>query len=87
MKNNVRELRQKKGMTATELSKKTSIAQSTLSNIENSKIPVFQGWKQRIADALDVPIEQVFPLNPQEDALLKEIREIKEIMKDIKEVD
>lgn len=74
-----------RGMTATELSKITSIAQGTISNIENSKIPIFPGWKKRISEVLEASEDEVFPPINQENELLKEIREIKKMVEDIKE--
>ena len=67
-KNRVKEVRQARNMSGLELSRKTRIAPSSLHNIENAKIIVYPGWKKRIARALGVPVEELFPVEVKKNA-------------------
>jgi len=59
--NNVRRIRRKKDMTQYELSKKTRIAQSSLSLIERLYKHPNRKMKKRISRTLGYPIKKVFP--------------------------
>jgi len=60
-KNNVKKIRLAQGLSGLELSRRARIAPSTLHNIENRKIVAFPGWRRRIAEALGVPEDEIFP--------------------------
>lgn len=60
-KNYLREIRTGKGVSGLELARRSKIAPSTISNIENYRIVPYDGWKQRISEALGVPVEEIFP--------------------------
>jgi len=60
-KNYLREARLKKGLSQVQLSVKTGIACTTISALETGKIFPFNGWKVKLAEALDVAIEDIFP--------------------------
>lgn len=61
LKNFVREVRKKKGLSQLKLSWMTKIAPGAISNIENGKVFVYDGWKRRLSDALEVPKSVLFP--------------------------
>ena len=72
MVNRVKKTRIKKGLSQFELSKGSNITQSNLSQIENGKIYPYPGWRKRIATALEVEEDYLFPEiykdeNPQEE--------------------
>lgn len=60
-KNNVKSERKKIGISQTRLGFMTEIAPNVISNIENGKIFVYPGWRKRIAKALGVPEDVLFP--------------------------
>ncbi len=59
MKNRLRLLREKKGLSQLALSRMTGIAGNIISNIENEKLFFYLGWKKRIADALGIEISEL----------------------------
>lgn len=59
--NNVRAERLRRGMTQFDLAIKTRISQADICQIELCKVTVFPGWRQRLAEALGVPEEKLFP--------------------------
>ncbi len=59
--NRVRELREERGLSQTQLSVLTGIHTAALSRIETSKIFAYPGWRKRIARALGVAEVEVFP--------------------------
>jgi transcriptional regulator with XRE-family HTH domain len=61
MKNKLREVRTKKGISQLELSRLTKIAPANICNIENGKQYPYPGWRRRIVEVLDMPEEAVFP--------------------------
>ncbi len=63
LKNYVRDVREKKGLSQLKLSRMTEIAPGTISNIENGKVYVYDGWKKRLAAALEVSEVELFPDN------------------------
>lgn len=53
----VRELRKQRGMTQEDLARRAKVGVTTLSNLENGhRVRIYQSTKQRIADALGVPL-------------------------------
>jgi len=54
IKNNLRSIRTKKGLSQAQLSYKAKVSPSIISNIENEKMIAYPGWKRRIAKALEV---------------------------------
>lgn len=58
--NKLREVRMNKGISQLQLSVRTGIAPTVISNIEHKKIHAYPGWKERLAKALDVPEEDIF---------------------------
>ena len=61
IKNKVKEMRKEKNLTQFELSKLSNITQADLSQIENGKIYPYPGWRKRIALALEVEEDFLFP--------------------------
>ena len=59
--NYLKEVKAAKGVSGLKLSQMTGISPGAISNIENGKIIAYPGWKQRIAEALEVPVEEIFP--------------------------
>ena len=51
----------KRGISQTRLCMLTGIAQSDISAIENGKKYAPPGWRQRLARALQLPIDVLFP--------------------------
>ena len=48
----------KRGITQYELAKKTGIHPTDISKVESGRFPTFQGWKIRIAKALNWPVKR-----------------------------
>ena len=65
--NLVREIRMKKGLSQLKLSRIAEIAPGTISNIESGKVFVYDGWKKRLAEALNVSEKELFPEDYTED--------------------
>ena len=63
--NTLRTIREKKGISQLQLSYKTGISQTAISNIENGRVYPYPGWRKRIAKALNVPEKEIF-MNEQE---------------------
>jgi len=61
MLNNLRKIRQGKNLSQLALGRKTGIAGNIISNLENGKIFPYPGWRKRIATALSVPEQDLFP--------------------------
>lgn len=61
MQNKLKEILSKRGISALELSRRTGIERSVIYNIGNGKIAPYDGWKKRIAEALDMPVIEIFP--------------------------
>ena len=59
--NYLREVRNKKNKTIMEIAILTQISPSDLSQIELGKKPCFPSWRKRIAEALEMPEEELFP--------------------------
>jgi len=59
--NKVREIRKKKNLTQLDLAKMTDIYPNDISQIERGKRKAFPGWRKRLAKALEVPEEELFP--------------------------
>jgi DNA-binding XRE family transcriptional regulator len=60
-KNNLKQTRTERAMSQLDLAKITDIAPSIISQIENGKIFPYDGWKERIALALDIDQDAIFP--------------------------
>lgn len=61
MENNLRKFKEAAGISGLELSRRTGIAPSIISNIENNRIKPWPGWKKRLSEALKVPEFELFP--------------------------
>lgn len=61
--NNLRKIRLEKGLSQLQLSYLVEISPQAISNIENGKIFVYDGWKKRLAAALEVTEVELFPDN------------------------
>ena len=59
--NKLKEIRMKNDLSQLKLSQITGIAPCSISNIEKGRQYVFPGWKKRIATALCVPEDEIFP--------------------------
>jgi transcriptional regulator with XRE-family HTH domain len=58
--------RKKRGMSQYQLSRMTGIHPSDISKMESGRFPCFDGWKKRIAEALEWPADQIDELFMQE---------------------
>lgn len=63
--NNVKEARERKGLSQLELAYLTKIAPSNISAIEAEKIFLYPGWRKRIAVALNIPEEELTALSKE----------------------
>ncbi len=70
--NRVKEARSKEGISQFELAKRSNIAQSNISQIENGKIFPYPGWRKRIAAALNLEEDYLFFENYSDKNLNKE---------------
>jgi transcriptional regulator with XRE-family HTH domain len=59
--NNLRNVREKKGISQLELSRITRIAPANICNIENGRLYPYPGWRKRLLEALEVKEEDLFP--------------------------
>lgn len=59
--NNLRKYRSENNLTQLGLAKLTDISPSDISSIETGRIIPYPGWRRRIAEALELPEEAVFP--------------------------
>lgn len=60
--NNLRKIRKDKRLSQLQLSVKTEISPGIISSIENNKIYAYPGWRERLANALEVE-EEIWPDN------------------------
>lgn len=58
--NKVRELREALGWSQFKLARKANVSPTIISGIENNKLYPYPGWQEKIADALKLPLDQVF---------------------------
>lgn len=59
--NLLKEIRTKRGFSQLTLAKKTNIAPSDISRIENGWLRPYLGWRKRLARALGVAEKELFP--------------------------
>lgn len=59
--NNLRKLRKNKGLSQLKLAFITGISPSEISRIENEWLKPYPSWRKRLADALEVSEEKLFP--------------------------
>lgn len=52
--------RQRRGWSKSELARRTGIGLTEICRIEAGKIYVYPGWRRRIAEAFDLPEEELF---------------------------
>jgi transcriptional regulator with XRE-family HTH domain len=57
---NLRRIRKARGLSLTQVTVKTGIDPSSLSRIERGIIPSGPGWRRRIAEAFELPEEELF---------------------------
>lgn len=57
----LREIRQRKEMTQLQVAAMTGIAPNVLSELENGRRRAYPGWRRRLAMALKVSQEELFP--------------------------
>lgn len=61
--NKVTEYRTQKNLSKQKLSLLTGISPSNIYNIESGKVFPYPGWRKRLAEALGVPEETLFPIS------------------------
>ena len=61
MRNNLKEIREKENYSQLKLSYETRIASTDISSIERGKKFPYPGWRKKLAAALDVKEEEIFP--------------------------
>lgn len=59
--NNLKRLREEKGLSQLKLSILTEISQSDISQVENGKKYPFPNWRRKFSDALGVEENVIFP--------------------------
>ena len=57
---NIKQLRLERGLSQAELSRKSRVSRSCISDIENGKVNTTLEMIKRIADGLEVPLSKVF---------------------------
>lgn len=60
-KNLVRLAQKEQGMSGEALARLVEMSASDLSKLERGLLPPYRGWRERIADALQVPEGELFP--------------------------
>ena len=58
---NLKKIRTEQGLSQLSLAKLTDIAPSDISRIENGWLKPYPGWCKRLADALEVKENELFP--------------------------
>jgi transcriptional regulator with XRE-family HTH domain len=61
MNNHLKEIRTKQGLSQLDLAKLTNIAPTDISRIENNWIWPYPGWRKRLAEALKIDENRLFP--------------------------
>jgi len=61
LENNLRKIRKEQGFSQLELSYDTRIASTDISDIELGKKYPYKGWREKLAEALEVEEEKIFP--------------------------
>lgn len=59
--NNVTEYRENRGLSKQKLSQLTGISPSNIYHIETAKTFPYPGWRKRLAEALNINEEKLFP--------------------------
>jgi len=59
--NRLKEVRERQNLSQFELAKKSDVRQSDISCLENEKIYPYSGWRKRLATALEVDEDYLFP--------------------------
>ena len=60
LRNELRKLRQQKGLSQTKLTQLTGISPTVISNIENGKLYCYPKWRKKLAEALEVEETKIF---------------------------
>ncbi len=61
MNNNLRIIREKKGLSQLALSRISGVPGNVISNLELGKVYPYPGWRKKLSQALELPEEEVFP--------------------------
>ncbi|SDD22597.1 helix-turn-helix domain-containing protein [Halanaerobium congolense] len=61
MENNLKRLRKQKGFSQLELSYETRISPPDISKMERNKVFPHPKWREKLAEALEVEEEKIFP--------------------------
>jgi transcriptional regulator with XRE-family HTH domain len=61
MRNNLKKIRKQKQVSQLSLAYLTRISPSDISRIENGWVKPYPGWRKRLAEALGVTEDQLFP--------------------------
>ena len=62
IRNRVRELREERGLSQSELARRTGVTRQTIHAIENNKYDPTLGLAMRLARLLGAPVEEIFHL-------------------------
>ncbi|KKS11419.1 MAG: hypothetical protein UU63_C0006G0009 [Candidatus Uhrbacteria bacterium GW2011_GWF2_41_430] len=65
-KNKLREIMKEKEVSQLELYRRTGISPGAISNIVNGRQVPYPGWKKKIASALSISEDEIFPEHVQE---------------------
>lgn len=58
--NRIKQLREERGLTLAQLAEVVGTSHATIQRLEKTKMQLTQGWAERIARALEVPIAEIF---------------------------
>ena len=83
----IKKLRKEKGMTQKELAKKLGFSPSHLGQYENGYRNPKPSTVKKIADALEVPVSQIFEEVPEETETEKMLSDILVIQKELEKID
>ncbi|SHH87225.1 helix-turn-helix transcriptional regulator [Desulfosporosinus lacus] len=61
MTNNLKEMREFKGLSQFQLSKRADVNPADISRLENGKIFAYPGWRKKISEALGVTEIEIWP--------------------------
>ena len=78
MGNRLREVRKQQGLSQFELARICGIETANLSKVENGILRPYPGWRQRIAQALGVSEDEIFPaeVKKEEEVFLVEVKKM-----------
>lgn len=84
---NIKKIREKKGISAAELSKLSHIGASTVSQIETGKRQTLQASTiEKIANALEVPTDELFGIEDNKEYVVEDMNELLHVILESDEI-